>query len=198
MTSALLLSGGMDSVALAYWKRPTLAITVDYGQKPARAEVQAAAEVCKDLELRHEVIRVDCSSLGSGDLAGSTPSRLAPVPEWWPYRNQLLVTLAAARIIDQGLSTLLLGTVNGDRAHVDGSPAFIAALSSIMAMQEGGLRIEAPAIEMSSVALIKASGVPLEVLAWAHSCHVADLACGYCRGCAKHFATTKELGIGPY
>ncbi len=36
--TAILLSGGMDSIALAYWKRPELAITINYGQKPFLAE----------------------------------------------------------------------------------------------------------------------------------------------------------------
>lgn len=40
--TAILLSGGMDSIALAYWKRPEIAITIDYGQKPAAAEVVAS------------------------------------------------------------------------------------------------------------------------------------------------------------
>ena len=34
---ALLLSGGMDSIALAFWKRPEIAITIDYGQRAAEA-----------------------------------------------------------------------------------------------------------------------------------------------------------------
>ena len=38
MNTALLLSGGMDSIALAYWKRPDIALTIDYGQAAADAE----------------------------------------------------------------------------------------------------------------------------------------------------------------
>jgi 7-cyano-7-deazaguanine synthase len=123
---------------------------------------------------------------------------VAPVPEWWPYRNQLLVSFAAARLLPRGVDTLLLGTVASDRQHADGSPQFVTALSQLMALQEGGMRVEAPAIEMTAAELVRSSGVPIEVLAWAHSCHVGDLACGRCRGCSKHFTTMLELGIGPY
>ena len=31
----LLLSGGMDSISIAWWKRPDVAISVDYGQRAA-------------------------------------------------------------------------------------------------------------------------------------------------------------------
>jgi 7-cyano-7-deazaguanine synthase len=66
MSAALLLSGGTDSVALAYWKRPTIAYTVDYGQLPAVGEIRAAAAVCDALGIRHRVLRVNCGELGSG------------------------------------------------------------------------------------------------------------------------------------
>jgi len=32
---AILLSGGIDSAALACWQKPDLAININYGQKPA-------------------------------------------------------------------------------------------------------------------------------------------------------------------
>jgi len=195
---ALLLSGGMDSIALAYWRRPAITITVDYGQRPAEAEIQAARAASASLGIEHDVVRVDCSSIGSGDLLGKPAVRIAPVPEWWPYRNQLLVTLAATRLVGRNVSALLLGTVASDSAHADGSEPFVEALSGLMQLQQGGLRVEAPAIKLSSSALVRHSAIPIDVLAWAHSCHVANLACGSCRGCAKHFETMTELGIGPY
>ncbi|HFU2422962.1 TPA: 7-cyano-7-deazaguanine synthase, partial [Klebsiella variicola] len=39
----------MDSVCIAWWKKPEVAFTVDYGQKAANAEVQAAEQICKIL-----------------------------------------------------------------------------------------------------------------------------------------------------
>ena len=198
MSTGLLLSGGMDSIAVAYWKRPAIAVTIDYGQKPAQAEIQASLEVCRALEIEHVILRIDCSAIGSGDLAGTAALPMAPASEWWPFRNQLLVTIAAARVLSRGVKTLLLGTVESDRIHADGTPQFVAAISDLLSLQEGSLRIEAPAIELSSASLVRASGVPIGILAWAHSCHVSNFACGRCRGCAKHFATMKELEIGPY
>jgi len=198
MSTALLLSGGMDSIAIAYWKRPEIAITIDYGQAPAEGEIDAATAVCKALDIRHEILRIDCRSIGSGDLKNEPPLPMAPVSEWWPFRNQLLVTFSGARALSLGVDTLVLGTVLSDRVHVDGAPPFIDALSALMCMQEGKIRVIAPAVEMSSADLIRTSAIPLGLLAWAHSCHVTNLACGRCRGCAKHMTTTSELGLDPY
>lgn len=196
--SAILLSGGIDSIALAHWKRPEYAITIDYGQVPAQGELDAARAAARDLGLIHEVVTIDCRSIGSGDLAGSAPNNMAPASEWWPYRNQLLLTIAAARAITIGVSQLLIGTVKSDGFHVDGRPDFLALMSELLRLQEGAIELSAPAVSMSSVELVRASRVPIEILGWSHSCHTASLACGRCRGCFKHREVMLELGIGPY
>lgn len=190
---AVLLSGGMDSIALAHWKRPDVAITLDYGQKAAPTELAAAAEVARILAIRHETIRVDCSTLGSGDMAGGAPLGVAPVTEWWPFRNQLLLTLAGMRAVAIGVAELMVGSVVSDGSHADGKAEFYAAVDRLMSLQEGGIRVTAPAIGMSTAELIRVSGVPRETLSWAHSCHTGPLACGDCRGCHKHFQVTEEL-----
>jgi 7-cyano-7-deazaguanine synthase len=56
MKTGLLLSGGMDSIAIAYWKRPDVAFTIDYGQLSARGEIYASESVCQSLEIPHQVI----------------------------------------------------------------------------------------------------------------------------------------------
>lgn len=181
----LLLSGGLESSALAAWLRPSLALTIDYGQLPARGELWAASRVCRALGLEHHVLRIDCSDIGSGLLAGREIDKHAPVPEWWPYRNQLLVTLAGAWGISRGANEILIGSVAGDSRHTDGTTDFYDLLDQLMALQEGRLRVRAPAIDMSSAELITKSEIPNSVLGWTHSCHVSDVACGSCPGCAK-------------
>lgn len=194
MSQALLLSGGLDSVAIAAWKRPAHAITVDYGQLPAAGEIRASRKVCETLRIVHHVIEVNCRALGSGDLAGSRASSVAPVPEWWPYRNQMLVTFAAMKAIELGISELIVGSVRTDGEHVDGTAVFYEQLDRVVAMQEGSIRVVVPAIGMTSTALIRAAGVDRSLLAWCHSCHVSDFACGRCRGCRKHEGVLRELG----
>jgi 7-cyano-7-deazaguanine synthase len=193
MKSALLLSGGMDSLCVAWWKRPEIAITVDYGQLPARAEIAASEAICSALHIEHHVIRVDSRGLGSGDMAGSSPSALAPASDWWPYRNQMLVTMAAMKAIQLGVTRLMIGTVSSDGTHKDGTPEFVLTLGALMAMQEGRMIVEAPAIQMTTKDLALISQVPRSQLAWAHSCHRANVPCGACRGCNKYVQTLKDL-----
>jgi len=196
--SGLLISGGIDSIALAAWLRPAVCLTIDYGQVPADAEIRAARAACADLKLAHEVLSIDCSAIGSGDLAGRAASVLAPVQEWWPFRNQLLITLAATFLVEHNLEELLIGIVKSDGAHQDGTPAFIDQLSSLLALQEGNLRVRAPAIHLSSLELIRQSGISWDILAWAHSCHVSTVACGQCRGCYKHIEIMDACGQLPH
>jgi 7-cyano-7-deazaguanine synthase len=185
----------MDSVAIAWWKRPDLAITIDYGQRAAESEIQASTQVAHELGIAHEIVRVDCSSLGSGDMAGMAADQFAPTTEWWPYRNQLLITLAGMRALSREINTLYIGTVRSDgENHVDGTPQFVTKMDELMASQEGALRVSAPAIEHSTSELVRLAGVPPGLLAWAHSCHKATIACGNCRGCNKYRATYLELG----
>lgn len=198
MTAALLLSGGIDSAALAAWKRPSLAITIDYGQAAALAEIRASKEICAALNLPQEIVRVDCSALGSGELAGQSPSMFAPSPEWWPFRNQLLITLAAMKCIGLGIDTILVGAVSSDSRHADGSQDFFDLVDRLVAIQEGKMRVTAPAASMSSSELVAVSKIPVTVLSWAHSCHRGNVACGACRGCEKHRDVMRDLGLAVY
>jgi 7-cyano-7-deazaguanine synthase len=195
---AILLSGGMDSIALAAWLRPNMSITIDYGQRSAAAEIVAAEHVSSLLTISHHVVRIDCSSIGSGDLSGTAPIQGAPASDWWPFRNQLLITLAAMYGIRFGVTRLLIGTVRSDCFHTDGTEAFVSAITKTLQLQEGQMSIAAPAVTMSSAELIRASGIDLSVLGWAHSCHVGDFACGSCRGCNKHREVMEALGHEAY
>ena len=168
MKTALLLSGGMDSVSIAYWRRP-------------------------DLGIKHEVVSANINELGSGDLVGTQPASEAPASEWWPYRNQFLLTVAAMVCYREGMETLLMGALRTDGFHADGTTEFIAGMNELLSIQEGVLIIEAPAIDLDAVELVRTSKVPDEILSWSHSCHVAEYACGFCRGCRKHYETMERL-----
>lgn len=192
---AILLSGGMDSIALAYWLRPEIAITMDYGQRAAEAEIAAATRIAKFLGMEHYVLRIDCSSLGSGDLVGSEPISDAPITEWWPYRNQMLVTLALMKAIQVGVCELMVGSVKTDAQHIDGTPDFYEQLSKLVSMQEGEIKVTAPAIDMTTVELVKKADIPDKILMYAHSCHTSNYPCGKCHGCNKYLYVKEQLGI---
>jgi 7-cyano-7-deazaguanine synthase len=185
---ALLFSGGLDSSALAYWKRPDVCLTVDYGQRPARGEIAAAEAICGELKLRHEVVAVDLRCLGSGSLAGKQPSNLGNAEEWWPYRNQMLITLAGMRFVSEGLREIIIGAVRTD-VHADGRSPFLRAIDRLMSLQEGKVTVSAPARSLHPNKLLELSGFPLSLLGLTFSCHVMEYPCGRCRGCEKQLDT---------
>jgi 7-cyano-7-deazaguanine synthase len=193
MSKAILLSGGIDSVALAYWLRPEIAITLDYGQQPSKAEIRASKVIAKELNITHHIITVDCSSLGSGDLLNKESISAAPSSEWWPYRNQLLITLACMKAITLGVTELMTASVRSDGFHKDGTVEFYKLINDLMVFQEGNIQITSPAIGFSSVELVKKSGIPNSLLYWAHSCHKSNVPCSNCRGCNKYRQTIFEL-----
>jgi 7-cyano-7-deazaguanine synthase len=189
---ALLLSGGLDSSALAWWLRPDLCVTVDYGQRAAGGELASARAICDALGLRHEVVRSDLRALGTGTMADRPASADAAAPEFWPYRNQMLVTLAAMQFQPEGLREVWVGAVSTD-LHADGKLAFFRALDRAMRIQEGHVRVKAPASGLTSPDLLRRSHFPRELVGLTFSCHVHEYACGQCNGCLKHTEVVGEV-----
>lgn len=193
LNRVLLLSGGVDSASLLYMVRPSHALFISYGQRAEQAEKRAAAAVAASIDVKFDSVRADFAVTGGGLMIADAPIDGSPSPEWWPFRNQILVTIAAAwacrntdAVTRPGSTSILLGCVAGDgERHIDGSPRFIAALNDLLRLQEGGVGLEAPAVDLSTEQLVAASGIPDSVLAWTHSCHVANLPCMACPGCFK-------------
>lgn len=186
MSRLLLLSGGLDSSAIAGVARPDAAVFVNYGQRPAQSEAESARMVARHLGFPLHETTIDFSPLGTGLLVGAAKEPGAPTPEWFPYRNQLLVTVAAAVALRHGHSTVLLGLVAGDGdRHADGTSTFVAQIDRLVAAQEGGVRVEAPFLDTPTATIVEQSGLPEHVIRRTHSCHVGNLACGQCPGCHR-------------
>ena len=198
LNSVLLLSGGVDSAALCYWKKPAFALTVNYGQIPFEAELLASKRICDFVGVEHMVIHAPINELGSGDLAGRPVNGGGPgiqYSEWWPFRNQFLITLAAMKAIQIAADEVMIGSVSSDSIFVDGSAAFTSAMDSLTRIQEGGIRVSAPAHHLSSIQLLRQANVPEQILSMTHSCHVSNYSCGDCWGCRKNLDIFEALGL---
>lgn len=199
MSRLLLLSGGLDSTAVAAMTRPDQCLTIDYGQIAAQAEARAAKQVATLLGIPWSMITVPAGEVGAGLMAGTSlePQGLPDAaPEWWPFRNQLLITLAAAWGVTRGITVVEVGTVASDGArHLDGTSVFLEAIDRVVASQEGHIRVSAPAAKLEAVELLTTSPVTEDVLAWTHSCHRANLPCGACPGCTKRRETLAAVGL---
>jgi 7-cyano-7-deazaguanine synthase len=187
MTKALLLSGGIESTALAFWLRPSLCITVDYGQVTATAEVEASQAVASALKLEHITLAAKANFLSVGLLSGSRGTG-EDGEEFWPFRNQLVATIAGMAIFERNLKILVFGTVAHDRRFADGTQRFFKVLNSLMGLQPGNIEIQTPAIGLTTEQLLLRSKLPHRIFGLTFSCHRGTIPCGDCPGCRKHIS----------
>lgn len=195
MSDLLLLSGGIDSAAIAAWFLPSVCLTVNYGQRAAQAEITSSAQICKELGLAHLVKEVPIGQLGSGDMADGKASTYSENSEFWPFRNQFLITVGAMAAMQHNCDRILIGTVSTDKRHKDGTEQFLCAMNELLFLQEGKLSLLAPAAQLTSIELIHESKISLGILSWCHSCHIGSYACGRCRGCVKHSEVMEVIGL---
>lgn len=183
--AGLLLSGGQDSVAIAYWKRPAHALTVNYGQVAFSKELEISRLVCDELGIIHHQFPTplgkNCIQFGGG-------------ANWVPFRNQFLATIAASYFMSIGVQKILVGHVKDDTQFLDCSAKFAKKMNELLSIQEGGMSYSAPATEIKTAELVKISGMPKRVLAQTHSCNLSAIPCGECSSCKKHSDVLTELG----
>lgn len=172
--TTLLLSGGVASAAVAAWRRPEHCLFVDYGQAPALSARSASLAIASYL------------GLGWAELTfgGTALDRSGHSSERWPYRNQLLITLAAAWAQPRRERLILVGSVReeGD-FRPDASHLFFRRIDQLLRLQTGGLRVSVPALGMSLAGLVGVSGMGPELLDLTYACEVTDVPCGRCSGC---------------
>ena len=194
----LILSGGLDSTTLLYdyQERIALAISFDYGSNHNAKEIPFARMHCERLGIKHLVIPLEFmgqyfrSSLLSGDDA---------IPEGHyadenmkstvvPFRNGIMLSIAAGLAESNGLDTVLIANHAGDHAiYPDCRPAFIDAMDA--AISNGtyeNIRLLSPYCNMTKreIALEgKANGVPFE---HTYSCYEGrHKHCGDCATCRE-------------
>jgi 7-cyano-7-deazaguanine synthase len=191
---ALLFSGGIESTCLAYSQRPDICLTIDYGQVAAPGELTASRSIAKALKLNHEVMEANVREFGFGLLAGQRVA-IPKQPEFWPFRNQLLITLAAMRLYKAAEVHLIIGTVRSDQKHADGTSNFLSSMT--LGTQKYDLVLEYPASRLSTEALIRNTKTPDNILGYTFSCHTGPLPCGRCPGCIKNLRA-REFSLSSF
>lgn len=193
-----LYSGGMDStVALyRYADRVRLALSFDYGSKHNRIEIDHAARNCRRLGIEHRVIDMDLNRMGFvSDLltsGGAIPAghydddnmRSTVVP----FRNGIMLSIAAGLAESLGCDHLLLSNHAGDHAiYPDCREEFVRHMGqAISAGTYKHVELLAPFTLLSKreIALIgKELGVPFEDT---YSCYEGqEMHCGVCGTCTE-------------
>jgi 7-cyano-7-deazaguanine synthase len=185
-------------------------LSFDYGQRH-RAELNAAARVSAALgDVEHKVVSLNLDSIGGSAL---TDDAIA-VPEeategipvtYVPARNTVFLAIALgwAEVLDA--RDIFIGVNAVDYSgYPDCRPAFIEAfervanLATRVGVEEGGIRVRTPLMEMGKDAIIR-RGIELGVdYALTVSCYQATdegLACGRCDACRLRREGFEAAGV---
>lgn len=198
MKGLLIYSGGLDSTTLLYEYKDSidLAVTFDYGSKHNAREIACAVENCKRLGIRHLIIPLGfIGQYFKSDLLQSG----GEIPEGSyadenmkstvvPFRNGIMLAVAAGLAESYGLDTVLLANHSGDHAiYPDCRPEFIDAFSAaVKAGTYEGIQVVSPYCNITKrdIALRgKALGLDYSLT---YSCYKGgEKHCGKCGTCVE-------------
>lgn len=206
--SLIVLSGGMDSVTLLHdcKDKIALAVTFDYGSNHAAREIAMARLNCSMLGIEHIVIPLGFFStyFESSLLAGADA-----IPEGHysadnmkstvvPFRNGIMLSIAAGIAESRGLSRLLIANHSGDHAiYPDCRPEFVDAMARAVSAGTGGkVTLSAPytGLSKTGIALI---GRRLSIdYSLTYSCYKGgEIHCGRCATCIERREAMRDAGI---
>lgn len=156
MKAILIYSGGLDSTTLLYEYKDeiSLAVTFDYGAKHGAREIECAKYNCNKLGIKHLIIHLDFmgkyfrSNLleSGGEIPEGNYDEENMRSTVVPFRNGIMLAIAAGLAESYDLDTVLLANHSGDHSiYPDCRPSFIDAFDS--ATKEGtynGVRVVSP------------------------------------------------------
>lgn len=206
--SAIVLSGGMDSVTLLHSEkeRIALAVTFDYGSNHNAREIECARRQAARLGIEHIVIPLAfmgqyfTSSLLSGadDIPEGNYDDENMRSTVVPFRNGIMLSVACGLAESRGLRHVLIANHGGDHAiYPDCRPGFVEAMGR--AMEEGtydGVSILAPFTDISKAEIARI-GARLGVeYAYTYSCYKGgERHCGRCGTCTERREAFRLAGI---
>lgn len=218
--AVLLLSSGLDSAANLALQGPAagfevaLALTVDYGQRSARREVERAVALARHFDVEHVVLELrqfaDLIGSGSALLGGQD----VPVPRslddpsvtektakavWVPNRNGVLISMGAALAESRGLDAVAVG-FNAEEAVTfpDNTPEYMEAMTRSLGFSTAnGVTVVSATSRMTKPEIVRRLATekfPFDLL-W--SCyHSGERHCGGCESCQRlRRATERELPV---
>lgn len=211
MKALLIYSGGMDSTVLLYKyaKEIELAVTFTYGARQDEAQTACARYNCEKLGIQHLIIPLDfigkyfsSSILKGGDAVPHEAYDNANMKSTVvPFRNGIMLSVAAGLAESRGLDTVLIANHSGDHAiYPDCRPAFIEAMDSAIASGTyENIRLLSPFCNLTKrdIALEgKALGVPFE---HTYSCYEGrQNHCGGCATCRERKVALEGFDPTPY
>ena len=204
----LVLSGGMDSTTMLYDYRDriALAVTFNYGSNHNAREIECARYNCAELGI--ELVVVDLPFIGRL-FQSSLLSGAEAIPEGnyddenmrstvVPFRNGIMLAVAAGLAESRGLHVLMLANHGGDHAiYPDCRPGFVDAMSR--AISEGTyehIHIFAPYTDITKTDIARrGAGIGVDY-SHTYSCYKGgEHHCGRCGTCTERREAFRLAGL---
>lgn len=196
--SVIIVSGGLDSITLLYDKADEIALAISfyYGANHNEREIPFARLHCERLGIKHITIPL---SFMHDYFKSSLLSGAEKIPEGHykennmlstvvPFRNGIMLSIAAGIAESHGLKRLLIANHGGDHAiYPDCRPEFIKAINA--AIQAGtyiNVEVSAPYTNFSKADIVR-RGIQLGInYSETWSCYKGgNTHCGKCGTCVE-------------
>jgi 7-cyano-7-deazaguanine synthase len=191
----LLLSGGLDSTVAAFESvrdgYDLSCMTFNYGQKTYKKELECARKVAEIIGVKKHVL-VDLPFLKDFGPIAMIEGKVFLEYEnrdlvYVPFRNGIMISIAAAYAESNDIPEILLCTHKSDRICPDVTPEFLETLTksiNIGVKTNMGITVRSPFHSLTKTQIAARGyeiGVPFE-LSW--SCYNSNEAhCGKCTNC---------------
>jgi 7-cyano-7-deazaguanine synthase len=196
--SIILLSGGMDSLAILAMAfdqgHEVMPVFFNYGQKTLKKELQCFHSICKHYDLKNKKILNLTEIAGSAltDLDISTDSKDQTANEiprtYVPFRNSIFLSFCVSMAEQLGFTKILIGAVQEDyTGYPDCRKEYFDSYNQMIKLGTSGkdsIEVQTPIIHYTKKDIVKTClelNAPLE-LTW--SCYANDQTpCGVCDSC---------------
>jgi 7-cyano-7-deazaguanine synthase len=191
-------SGGADSTTLLHLAKAECnlvrALSIDYGQKHIK-ELKCAQAIVARIDVPHDIIKFDLTVFGGSPLTDSTLNVPAQKDEEQsstvvPFRNTLLITLAAAYAKQHDFNTIYIGATYEDlNNYPDCRPLFFKSLEETLQLGDTihNLNLRIPFISTTKKEIVNLGATQLNVdysLTW--TCYEGkDYPCLICDACRE-------------
>lgn len=199
----ILVSGGMDSTTLMYLfvhqKVDFIPLFINYGQHCVEKEYRTLLSVIPD-SYYNKIEMIDVSSI----YKHSKSRFIVPADLWEdnivaedlyiPYRNVLLLTIAASYAQTIGESYVYSAFINSNHAkEIDCSSTFFDSLEGLLS-EYGSVRIEMPFRDMSKYEVARL-GIELQApIGKTFSCQASpNIPCGACPNCVDRLKALRQI-----
>lgn len=206
----VVFSGGMDSTVGVYWAvknyKQVETLSFNYGSKHNNIEHSYALKTCEKLGLKNTLIDLDfINKYFKSDLLQSG----GEIPEGYytaenmkstvvPFRNGIMLAIAAGFAESQDCDVLVLGNHSGDHAiYPDCRPQFIEGIKK--AIYEGtakNIEVVSPFCNINKTEICKL-GQELGVdFSLTYSCYKGkEKHCGKCGTCTERIEAFHDAGV---